>query len=274
MNTNRRRVFGVITCLWCLSAGLAGLPTFGARQMEYNLEKTCTVVRICYISVAFYQEFLSVLLWFKFVTYFFLPLFIIVYFYGAMAMVLCRPSYFFDGSNAPRSANINGTSSIMTSASVNSGAAGIPQHRVCSTRRSANRRKLARTVLCLVAMFVICWLPNYAYSFYFYIRGDVNMTFKMVASQLTFVYSCVNPITLFVLSKKFRRAFRHYCFHCRVEEPRNLYWTDTTFSRRTAQTGMPNSGPRSQAGWRYGRQMSEVHSEAIPMKDHERSLNS
>ena len=75
-------------------------------------------------------------------------------------------------------------------------------------------------VLIFVAIFAVCWLPRHAWLIVWHFDhiGCYNgywHTFKAVAFCLMFVYSAVNPFTLYVINDQFRRYFDHYlCGRC------------------------------------------------------------
>lgn len=75
------------------------------------------------------------------------------------------------------------------------------------------RKRLAKIVLVLVALFAVCWFPNhvlYLYRSFNYEHMDVSLAHllvTLVARVLSFSSSCVNPFALYLLSETFRRHF-------------------------------------------------------------------
>ncbi|XP_051967835.1 gastrin-releasing peptide receptor [Xyrauchen texanus] len=88
-------------------------------------------------------------------------------------------------------------------------------------RQIESRMRLAKTVLVFVGLFAICWLPNhviYLYRSYHYTEVDTSMAhfiFSVCARILAFTNSCMNPFTLYLLSKSFRKHFnKQLCCCC------------------------------------------------------------
>jgi len=79
--------------------------------------------------------------------------------------------------------------------------------------------KVANIVLIFVAIFAVCWLPRHAWLFGVYYDSICYNAywhvFKASTFCLTFIYSAVNPFTLYVINDQFRRYFDHYlCGRC------------------------------------------------------------
>uniref|UniRef100_A0A3Q2XSA4 Neuromedin B receptor n=1 Tax=Hippocampus comes TaxID=109280 RepID=A0A3Q2XSA4_HIPCM len=83
-------------------------------------------------------------------------------------------------------------------------------------RQMETRKRLAKTVLVLVALFAACWLPNhllYLYRSFRYQRTDeslAHLLLTLLARILSFSSSCVNPLALYLLSDSFRRHFQRF----------------------------------------------------------------
>ncbi|XP_075930996.1 neuromedin-B receptor-like [Petromyzon marinus] len=83
------------------------------------------------------------------------------------------------------------------------------------------RRKLARTVLVLAALFAACWLP--AHLLYLYrafapgqaAASRAHLLLTVAARALSFCGSCVNPMALYLLSDGFRAHLRADLSPCR-----------------------------------------------------------
>ncbi|XP_041806624.1 endothelin receptor type B-like [Chelmon rostratus] len=81
------------------------------------------------------------------------------------------------------------------------------------------RREVAKTVFCLVIVFALCWLPLYLsriLKLTMYDEKDPNRC-QLLSAFLILDYfginmaslnSCVNPIALYVVSKRFKRCFK------------------------------------------------------------------
>ena len=96
-----------------------------------------------------------------------------------------------------------------------------------------NRQKIAKMVLAIVIMFTICWTPRYLFIFLHRFKPDFEFNIyyhilKISGFCLSFIYSCVNPVTLYVASDEFRRHFNYYLFRCcrpslRLPAPEHLH---------------------------------------------------
>lgn len=83
------------------------------------------------------------------------------------------------------------------------------------------RKKVAKMVLSLVIMFMICFLPHQAFMLWFHFcptaLDDFNEfwnAFRIIAFCLSFFNSCINPIALYFISGVFRKYFNRYLFVC------------------------------------------------------------
>ncbi|NXE37567.1 BRS4 protein, partial [Ptilorrhoa leucosticta] len=86
-----------------------------------------------------------------------------------------------------------------------------------------SRKRVAKTVLVLVALFAFCWLPNhilYLYRSFTYHTSVDASTFHLIATifsrALAFSNSCVNPFALYWLSKSFRQHFKKQVSCCKA----------------------------------------------------------
>ncbi|XP_061424661.1 bombesin receptor subtype-3-like [Lethenteron reissneri] len=98
---------------------------------------------------------------------------------------------------------------------------GARSQRSHSSVRVQARRKLARTVLVLAALFAACWLP--AHLLYLYraftpgqaAASRAHLLLTVAARALSFCGSCVNPLALYLLSDGFRAHLRAELSPCR-----------------------------------------------------------
>ncbi|NXU97002.1 BRS4 protein, partial [Cettia cetti] len=86
-----------------------------------------------------------------------------------------------------------------------------------------SRKRVAKTVLVLVALFAFCWLPNhilYLYRSFTYHTSVDASKFHLIATifsrALAFSNSCVNPFALYWLSKSFRQHFKKQVLCCKA----------------------------------------------------------
>ncbi|KAI1903091.1 hypothetical protein AGOR_G00023640 [Albula goreensis] len=99
---------------------------------------------------------------------------------------------------------------------------GLPGEEHSHTRKQiVSRKRLAKTVLVLVLMFALCWLPNhllYLYRSFTYQSIDPSIGHLLatfLCRALAFSSSCLNPFALYWLSRSFRSHFnRQLCCLC------------------------------------------------------------
>ncbi|XP_053329550.1 bombesin receptor subtype-3 [Spea bombifrons] len=89
-----------------------------------------------------------------------------------------------------------------------------------------SRKRVAKTVLVLVALFAFCWLPNHILYLYrsFTYHSAVNssllhLSATIFARVLAFSNSCVNPFALYWLSRSFRQHFKKQVYCCQTQAP-------------------------------------------------------
>ncbi|CAH1230121.1 NMBR [Branchiostoma lanceolatum] len=102
----------------------------------------------------------------------------------------------------------------------------IPGRNSTVARQMETRKNVAKTVLILVTIFALCWLPVHVFNlwrwfalFPCYPPSDVHFYVMAVSQILMYANSCVNPFALCLSSKSFQTYFRRYlCFWCRENE--------------------------------------------------------
>ncbi|XP_051259881.1 endothelin receptor type B-like isoform X2 [Dicentrarchus labrax] len=81
------------------------------------------------------------------------------------------------------------------------------------------RREVAKTVFCLVLVFALCWLPLYLsriLKLTIYDEKDPNrcqllsvfLVLDYFGINMASLNSCINPIALYIVSKRFKRCFK------------------------------------------------------------------
>ncbi|XP_057714396.1 endothelin receptor Ba isoform X2 [Corythoichthys intestinalis] len=182
-----------IALIWILSIILA-VPeaiAFDMFTMDYKGEK----LRICLLLpkqktdiMRFYK---SVKDWWLFSAYFCLPLACTAIFYTLMTCEMLRKK--------------NGV-------------------QIALSDHLKQRREVAKTVFCLVLVFALCWLPLHLSRILkrtIYDEKDPNrcelLSFFLVLGHIGInmasVNSCINPIALYMVSKRFKNCFRS-CLCC------------------------------------------------------------
>ncbi|XP_022082131.1 bombesin receptor subtype-3-like [Acanthaster planci] len=93
----------------------------------------------------------------------------------------------------------------------------IPCENHGDSRQLRARRRLARTVLVLVVIFAICWIPHFMYRLWFNFSFSLEVfsstgmfILQIVSVLMVYANSCINPIALCFLSKTYRRYFARY----------------------------------------------------------------
>ncbi|XP_028595418.1 galanin receptor type 1-like [Podarcis muralis] len=87
-----------------------------------------------------------------------------------------------------------------------------------SKKSERSKRKTAQTVLLVVAVFLISWLPHHIITMWAefgkFPLNDISFTFRIIAHCLAYGNSCINPIIYAFLSENFRTACRQV-FTCK-----------------------------------------------------------
>ncbi|XP_005921454.1 endothelin receptor type B [Haplochromis burtoni] len=87
------------------------------------------------------------------------------------------------------------------------------------------RREVAKTVFCLVIVFALCWLPLYLsriLKLTIYDEKDPNrcqllsvfLVLDYFGINMASLNSCINPIALYIVSKRFKRCFKACLCRC------------------------------------------------------------
>ncbi|KAB0792972.1 hypothetical protein PPYR_12592 [Photinus pyralis] len=88
------------------------------------------------------------------------------------------------------------------------------------------RKHVARMVLAFIIVFFVCFFPHHLFMLWFHLNPNAEEEYddfwhalRIIGFCLSFLNSCVNPITLYCVSGVFRQHFNHYLC-CR--SPRRL----------------------------------------------------
>uniref|UniRef100_UPI003F77836F Bombesin receptor subtype-3,Oplophorus-luciferin 2-monooxygenase catalytic subunit n=1 Tax=Oplophorus gracilirostris TaxID=727944 RepID=UPI003F77836F len=111
-----------------------------------------------------------------------------------------------------------------------------------------SRKRIARTVLVLVALFALCWLPNHLLYLYHSFTSQtyvdpsaMHFIFTIFSRVLAFSNSCVNPFALYWLSKSFQKHFKAQLFCCKAERPEPPV-ADTSLTTLAVMGTVPGTG--------------------------------
>ncbi|XP_051565863.1 endothelin receptor type B [Myxocyprinus asiaticus] len=119
------------------------------------------------------------------------------------------------------------------------------------------RREVAKTVFCLVLVFALCWLPLHLsriLKLTIYDEKDPNrcellsffLVLDYIGINMASVNSCINPIALYMVSKRFKSCFRT-CLCCWCLPPEMLAMDDkqSCMKLRVTERGSEQSNSRA-----------------------------
>ncbi|XP_067897392.1 endothelin receptor type Aa [Heterodontus francisci] len=181
-----------IISIWILSVILA-IPeaiTFDIEKLEYR-EQSYNVCLLLPKS-EFNKFYINVKDWWLFVFYFCMPLACTAFFY-----------------------------TLMTCEMLNKRNKSL---RIALSEHLKRRREVAKTVLFLVVIFALCWFPLHLSRILkktIYKENDLNrcellnflLVLDFIGLNLATLNSCINPIALYFVSKKFKNCFQS-CLCC------------------------------------------------------------
>uniref|UniRef100_A0A8C4XD60 Galanin receptor type 1 n=1 Tax=Erpetoichthys calabaricus TaxID=27687 RepID=A0A8C4XD60_ERPCA len=79
-----------------------------------------------------------------------------------------------------------------------------------SKKSERSKKKTAQTVLLVVAVFLICWMPHHIVAMWVefgkFPLNDASFAFRIISHCLAYGNSCINPIIYAFLSENFRKA--------------------------------------------------------------------
>ncbi|KAM6971942.1 endothelin receptor type Aa [Aplochiton taeniatus] len=186
-----------IITIWVLSLVLAVPEAMGFDMVTFNYRNN--TIRTCMLNpqtkfLLFYKDAKD---WWLFGFYFCVPLMCTAIFYTLMT---CEMLHHRNGSL-----------------------------RIALSEHLKQRREVAKAVFCLVLIFALCWFPLHLSRLLkklVYYQNDVErcdlLSFLLVLDYLSInlatVNSCINPIILYFVSKKFKNCFKScLCCWCHSE---------------------------------------------------------
>lgn len=202
-NPIRRRISSkpftlmIAVAIWLL-AGVLAMPSAFSHLKHTPLIDGHEIEYCFPFPDEFGERYRKGIILFKFLAYYAVPLCIIACFYILMAKHLEMTTRNMPGEMQGQSSQIRA------------------------------RKKVAKTVLSFVIMFMICFLPHHIFMlwFHFYPNAQEDFdefwnTFRIIAFCLSFINSCINPIALYFISGVFRKYFNRYLFICYKQPPLN-----------------------------------------------------
>ncbi|KAG1926371.1 endothelin receptor type B [Pimephales promelas] len=176
-----------IVCIWTLAAVLAVPEAIGFKMVSFEYNNI--TIRTCMLKpetpfITFYRD---VKVWWLFGFYFCVPLVCTGVFYTLMTFEML--------SNRKGSLKFS-----------------LSEH-------LKQRREVAKAVFSLVLIFALCWFPLHLSRILkktVYFQNDVGrcdllnflLVFDYLSINLATINSCINPIILYFVSKKFKNCFR------------------------------------------------------------------
>ncbi|XP_058049929.1 endothelin-1 receptor [Ahaetulla prasina] len=181
-----------IFCIWILSFILA-IPEaigFTIDDLVYNEKRFRTCMLLA--NNNFLKFYVKIKHWWLFGFYFCMPLACTAFFYTLMTCEMLNR----------RKSNL----------------------RIALSEHLKQRREVAKTVFCLVVIFALCWFPMHLSQILRktqYYKDDPNrceflsflLTMDYISINLATINSCINPIALYFVSKKFKNCFQS-CLCC------------------------------------------------------------
>uniref|UniRef100_A0A2K5TWK4 Endothelin receptor type B n=1 Tax=Macaca fascicularis TaxID=9541 RepID=A0A2K5TWK4_MACFA len=177
-----------IVLIWVVSVVLAVPEAIGFDMITMDYKGS--YLRICLLhpvqKTAFMQFYKTAKDWWLFSFYFCLPLAITAFFYTLMTCEMLRKK------------------------------SGM---QIALNDHLKQRREVAKTVFCLVLVFALCWLPLHLsriLKLTLYNQNDPNrcelLSFLLVLDyigiNMASLNSCINPIALYLVSKRFKNCFK------------------------------------------------------------------
>ncbi|XP_047452029.1 endothelin receptor type B-like [Mugil cephalus] len=181
-----------IVVIWLLSIALAVPEAVGFNMVSFDYKNRTITTCMLQPTTPFMTFYRDAKDWWLFGFYFCVPLLCSAVFYGLMTCEMLRHE---KGSL-----------------------------RISLSEHLKQRREVAKAVFCLVLIFALCWFPLHLsrllkwtiYKSYDAHRCELLnllLCLDYVSINMATVNSCINPIILFLVSKKFKNCFKS-CLCC------------------------------------------------------------
>ncbi|XP_034968308.1 endothelin-1 receptor [Zootoca vivipara] len=182
-----------IITIWVLSFVLAIPEAIGFTTVEFEYNGNFYVSCMLLTNTTFLSFYAKAKDWWLFGFYFCMPLACTAFFYTLMTCEMLNR----------RKSNL----------------------RIALSEHLKQRREVAKTVFCLVVIFALCWFPLHLSRILkqmLYSEKDPKrcellsflLTLDYIGMNLATINSCINPIALYFVSKKFKNCFQS-CFGCK-----------------------------------------------------------
>lgn len=211
-----------IICIWLLAVVLAVPEAIGFKMVSFEYNNV--TIRTCMLKpetpfMTFYRD---VKVWWLFGFYFCVPLLCTAVFYTLMTCEML--------SNRKGSLKFS-----------------LSEH-------LKQRREVAKAVFSLVLIFALCWFPLHLSRILkkmVYFQNDVGrcdllnflLVFDYLSINLATINSCINPIILYFVSKKFKNCFRS-CLCCWCYSDGSLMGSGAPLNATSLQYKSPEHNQR------------------------------
>ncbi|XP_066487871.1 endothelin-1 receptor [Tiliqua scincoides] len=186
-----------IFAIWILSFVLAIPEAIGFSITQFNYRGHHHVTCMLILSNRFLEIYANIKDWWLFGFYFCMPLACTAFFYSLMTCEMLNR----------RKSNL----------------------RIALSEHLKQRREVAKTVFCLVVIFALCWFPLHLSRILkkmLYNEQDPRrcellsffLLLDYIGINLATINSCINPIALYFVSKKFKNCFQS-CLCCLCYQP-------------------------------------------------------
>ena len=197
----------VMVSIWLLSICFAGPTAYFSFVWEVQLD-----TRTIYVCYPYPDElgplYPKAVVLTKCILFYVVPMLIIACCYVSIAIHLLAKAKSGPDGQSSREPLANGNAQSAAAA------AGFKR----SSKRSQSR---ARVILLLVIIFMVCFFPNHLFMLWWNFHPDSQSLYndfwhcwRIVAFCLTFLNSCLNPITLYLTSEQFKGLFNKYLLRC------------------------------------------------------------
>ncbi|XP_028419424.1 endothelin receptor type B [Perca flavescens] len=177
-----------IVAIWLLSLALAVPEAFGFNMVTFDYRNVTITTCMLQPKTPFMMFYRDAKDWLLFGFYFCVPVVCSAVFYGLMTCEMLRHQ---KGSL-----------------------------RIALSEHLKQRREVAKAVFCLVLIFALCWFPLHLsrlLKWIAYKSHDANrcelLNFLLVLDYFSInmatINSCINPIILYFVSKKFKNCFKY-----------------------------------------------------------------
>ncbi|XP_054163949.1 neuropeptide CCHamide-1 receptor-like [Oppia nitens] len=194
-SSSKSTTLAVVVAVWCTSILFAIPGAYNSHILKYNISDN-NYIKVCYpFPNELGEWYPKMIVLLRFIFFYVIPLLTIGSFYAMMARHLVQSSQQVNGLNVNHNKHIE------------------------------QRTRVAKMVFTLAIIFAVCFFPNHIFMLWFYFTYPNSMdnynTFwhllKISGYCLTFSNSCLNPVTLYLISGKFRSHFKRYLFGCFVK---------------------------------------------------------